>query len=176
MRLLSNSRVAFDHRTQLKVLQKLRSISFTPPYRGSPPPTTTDTGDCPIWACHIFLQQSAAAESESEHQGPFPNILPSTSLEFQSKHLDPPDTLRHPAAAGSKTFLRHPRPPLESCTQRSLRCAAKRQRGPETSPLHSKLTPQLLSRRLAPVSAGPAPPQSDAISGSTQLLLRTFKL
>ena len=47
LRLLSNSRVAYDHRTQLKsftkiaaTLQKLRLLRiYTPPYRGSPPPT-----------------------------------------------------------------------------------------------------------------------------------------
>ena len=47
MWLLSNSRVAYDHRTQLKsftkiaaTLQKLRLLRiYTPPYRGFPPPT-----------------------------------------------------------------------------------------------------------------------------------------
>ena len=35
LRLLSNSRVAFDHRTQLKVLQKLRPMRiYTPPIGG----------------------------------------------------------------------------------------------------------------------------------------------
>ena len=123
--------------------------------------------------CHIlpyFLEQLPAAGSESEHQGPLPtSSLPLLLSSNQSTWslpgtlLTSPDTLLQlHQRPFSDILVRLSRVPIKGPST-SVCCAAKRQRGPETSPPYLLL---LLSRRLAPLSAGPS--SDPAISKSTQ--------
>ena len=119
------------------------------------------------WACHVFAISFFATGAESEHK----DLSPTSSLPLLWSSNRSTWTLLTPW----DTLLQLDQRPFSDILARLSRVALKGAsgappRGKEApKPLHStKLTPQLLSRRLAPVSAGPAPPQSDAISGSTQ--------